>query len=92
MPAHASAIPNSIPRAALVTGGGKRLGRAIALALAEAGFDVAVHFNASRGEAEATCDAIRHRGRRAMLLQADLAREAETLSLIPAATAASTLR
>jgi NAD(P)-dependent dehydrogenase (short-subunit alcohol dehydrogenase family) len=40
-------IPETIPRAALVTGGAKRLGRAMALALAGAGFDVAVHYGAS---------------------------------------------
>ncbi len=36
-------IAPTIPRAALVTGGAKRLGRAMVLALAEAGFDVAIH-------------------------------------------------
>ena len=36
-------IPSGIPRTALVTGGAKRLGRAMAIALAEAGFDVALH-------------------------------------------------
>ena len=49
-----SSIPASIPRVALVTGGAKRLGRAISLALAEAGFDVAVHYAASREAAEET--------------------------------------
>lgn len=37
-------IPSAIPRAALVTGGAKRLGRAMALALAGAGFDIALHY------------------------------------------------
>ena len=36
-------FPPSIPRAALVTGAAQRIGRTIALALAEAGFDIAVH-------------------------------------------------
>ena len=42
MPPQVDVIPTSIPRAALVTGGGKRLGRAIALALATHGFDIAI--------------------------------------------------
>lgn len=82
------AIPSSIPRAALVTGGAQRIGRAIALALAGAGFDVAVHCNASRTACEDTCAAIRDRGRHAVVLQADLADETQTADLLPAATAA----
>ncbi|HYF09981.1 MAG TPA: SDR family oxidoreductase [Acetobacteraceae bacterium] len=64
------------------------MGRAIALALAEAGFDVAVHFAASREEAEQTAEAIRALGRRAAVLLADLAKEAEAAALLPAAQAA----
>lgn len=82
------AISAAIPRTALVTGGAQRIGRAIALTLAGAGFDVAVHCNASRAACEDTCAAIRAQGRRATLLQADLADEAQTASLLPAATAA----
>ncbi len=81
------AIPASIPRAALVTGGAKRLGRALSLSLAEAGFDIAVHYATSAGEAEATADAVRALGRRAVTLRADLAREAEVAALIPGAIA-----
>jgi len=81
------AIPTTIPRAALVTGGAQRIGRAIALALAGAGFDVAVHCNASRTECEDTCAAIRQRGRRAMVLQADLADEAQAAGLLQSAAA-----
>jgi NAD(P)-dependent dehydrogenase (short-subunit alcohol dehydrogenase family) len=79
-------IPDTIPRTALVTGGAKRLGRAIALSLAGAGFDVALHFGSSEAEAEATAQEIRALGRRAHPLRADLAREAQVQSLVPAAT------
>lgn len=81
-------IPQTIPRRALVTGGAKRLGRAIAVALADAGFDVAVHYAASATDAEATAGEIRARGRRTATLRADLAREAEMADLVPAAAAA----
>ena len=81
------AIPPSIPRAALVTGGAKRIGRAIALALAEAGFDVAVHHGNSGAEAEETAAAIRALGRRSVTLRAELGREAEVEALLPDATA-----
>ena len=47
-------ISPDIPRAALVPGAGKRIGRAIALALADAGFAVAVHCRDSVAEAEVT--------------------------------------
>jgi NAD(P)-dependent dehydrogenase (short-subunit alcohol dehydrogenase family) len=80
--------PDVLPRAALVTGGAKRLGRAMALALAEAGFDVAIHYAASRDEAESAAAAIRALGRRAVTLRADLAREAEVEPLVADATAA----
>jgi NAD(P)-dependent dehydrogenase (short-subunit alcohol dehydrogenase family) len=73
---------------ALVTGAGKRLGRAMALYLASRGHDVAVHYASSRDEAEAVANEIRAMGRRAQAFQADLLVEAETEALIPAATAA----
>src|SRR6185312_13964306 len=82
------AISPEIPRAALVTGGAKRLGRAIALALADAGFDVAVHCHASTAEAEQTCEDIRRRGRRTRLLVADLADEPAVARLVPEAAGA----
>lgn len=70
---------------ALVTGAGKRLGRAMALYLAGRGHDVAVHYSASSEEAEAVAAEIRALGRRAQTFQADLLVEAETQALIPAA-------
>ncbi|WP_431281568.1 SDR family oxidoreductase [Humitalea sp. 24SJ18S-53] len=81
-------IAPAIPRTALVTGGARRLGRAIALALAGAGFDVAIHFSTSDQDAEATATDIRALGRRAVTLRADLTQEADTTALLPAATAA----
>lgn len=67
---------------ALVTGAGKRLGRAMALYLGARGFDVAVHFAASGDEAEETANALRAMGRKAVTLQADLLVEAESSGLI----------
>ncbi len=83
-----SIIPATIPRVALVTGAGQRLGRAIALALADAGFDVCVHCRASVQAAEQTAEAVRARGRCAAVLRADLGLEADTEGLLPAARAA----
>lgn len=72
---------------AIVTGGARRLGRAMALELAGQGWDVAVHCHRSRDEAEALAVRIRAIGRRAAVLQADLADEAATAQLIAACTA-----
>ena len=70
-----ASIAPAIPRAALVTGGAKRLGGAIALALADASFDVAVHCHRSTAAAEEIAAGIRARARRACVLSADLAEE-----------------
>lgn len=80
--------PRIRPGAALVTGGGRRIGRAIGLRLARAGFDIAVHYRSDAEAAESLAGEIRGLGRRAAVLRADLAVEAETRDLIPAATAA----
>lgn len=60
-------------RKALVTGGAKRLGRAFALALADAGADVVVHYGRSDSDAEAVVGEIRSKGRKAEAVRADLA-------------------
>ena len=78
-------IDAAIPRAALVTGGARRIGRAVAVALADAGFAVAVHCNDSEDEARATAASL---PTRAAVLRADLSREDETASLVAQATAA----
>lgn len=72
---------------ALVTGAGKRLGRAMALYLAGRGYDVAVHYAGSQAGADATVAEIIAMGRRAVALQADLLVEARTETLIPRAVA-----
>ncbi len=74
--------------AALVTGGGRRLGRAIALALAAEGHPVAVHCRTSRDAAEATAAAIRDAGGHAAVLAADLSDEAQTAALAAEASRA----
>jgi NAD(P)-dependent dehydrogenase (short-subunit alcohol dehydrogenase family) len=76
-------IREEIPRLALVTGGAKRLGRAIALALAEAGFDLAIHYNGSEEEAAGLAAEITRLGRRCAAFQADLMQEAEVAALLP---------
>jgi NAD(P)-dependent dehydrogenase (short-subunit alcohol dehydrogenase family) len=76
-------IPAAIPRVALVTGGARRLGRAIAVELARHGFDVAIHCNSSLDEALETDAQITALGRRTAVLQADLTDEAQVNHLIP---------
>lgn len=71
---------------ALVTGAGQRLGQAMAVALAEDGFDVAIHYQSSRDGAEATAKAVEACGRRFVLVQADLGDERSTSELIDKAT------
>jgi len=74
-------------RAALVTGG-KRIGSAVARALAEGGADVAVVYNRSREEAEETARAISALGRRGVALQADLSAAAACAKVVDEAAAA----
>jgi NAD(P)-dependent dehydrogenase (short-subunit alcohol dehydrogenase family) len=66
----------------LITGAAKRLGRAIALDLAAAGWNVALHYNTSKADAENAADAVRAQGVQAALLQADLAQEEQNQALI----------
>jgi NAD(P)-dependent dehydrogenase (short-subunit alcohol dehydrogenase family) len=69
----------------LVTGAGKRLGREMALYLARRGYDVAVHYAASRKEAEEVVKEITAMGRRACALRADLLIESQVEKLVPMA-------
>ena len=74
--------------AALVTGAGRRVGQAIAVALAQAGCDVAVHYHGSAEGAQETARAVEQAGRRAKLLQADLSDAAAARKLPDQAAAA----
>jgi pteridine reductase len=60
-------------RVALVTGGAVRVGRAISSALAEDSYRLVIHYNSSRGPADALVDEIRARGGEAVAIGADLA-------------------
>jgi NAD(P)-dependent dehydrogenase (short-subunit alcohol dehydrogenase family) len=68
---------------ALVTGGAKRIGRAIALALAADGWDIAVHYGRSATEAAETVRAVTALGRRAAAFDCDLA-DATAVRALPA--------
>jgi len=74
-------------RTALVTGGAKRIGREIALAMARAGANVVVHYRSSAAEAEGLADELRQTGVHAWTIQADFADATQTQSLIDRATA-----
>ena len=78
----------ALPRAALITGAAKRLGRAMAEDLARAGFAVAVHYNTSAGAAKEVARAIATRGGKAVAFKADLAKENEVKTLVARATKA----
>lgn len=73
--------PNPV---ALVTGGGVRVGRAIALGLAESGYDLVVSYNSSSKGADELALASRQHGRRVLTVQADLSRESGALVLAAA--------
>ncbi len=74
-------------RRALVTGGAVRVGRAISLALGEAGYDVAIHFASSAAAASEVEAAIREVGGRAATLEANLTQPREAEGLVARAIA-----
>jgi len=75
-------------KSALVTGGAQRIGRAIALALAHAGADVAITYRTSQAEARQTSDEIAALGRTALTVECDVRSEASVRAAVAAAAAA----
>jgi 3-oxoacyl-[acyl-carrier protein] reductase len=71
-------------KVALVTGGGRGIGKAITLALAEAGCDIAVNYVSREADARQTADAIRAMGRRALVVRGDVAKSADVAALVAA--------
>jgi pteridine reductase len=78
-------LPMNLPlqgRVALVTGAAKRLGRAVALRLAEEGADVVIHYRSSQAEAQDAVKEIEKHGRRAVAIAADLSEVSEIKRLV----------
>jgi len=73
---------NFIPSVALVTGGAVRVGKVIALSLARAGYDIALHYCSSQEEAKKTASLIEKEGRKVTLHKYDLADVSQCSALI----------
>ena len=76
-------------KVALITGSGKhRIGNVVAMALADRGYDIALHYNRSAEEAQETVAELEQKGVRAAAFQADVANETDVARLFDAALAA----
>ncbi|BAU27563.1 3-oxoacyl-[acyl-carrier-protein] reductase [Aneurinibacillus soli] len=69
-------------KVALVTGGSRGIGRAIALTLAEAGADVAINYAGNEAAARETADAVTALGRKAIMIKADVANATEVDAMV----------
>ncbi len=83
-----NAGPPPPPRTLLVTGGSRGIGAATARLAAARGWDVAINYTRDSAAAEAVAGEVRAAGRRALLLQADVADEAQVLAMFQALDAA----
>jgi NAD(P)-dependent dehydrogenase (short-subunit alcohol dehydrogenase family) len=79
--------PAPASRVLLVTGGSRGIGAATALRAARAGWDVALNYTRDAQAAQAVADGVRAAGRRALVVQADVAQEAEVLAMFAAVDA-----
>jgi len=77
-------VPKLEQRVALVTGASRGIGRAVAIALAEAGASVAINYRVQKGAAEEVRASIRSLGRPAVTLQADVSLSADVEQLVEA--------
>ena len=68
--------------AALVTGGARRIGRALVATAAEAGYDVAIHVRTMDDEAESAAGEVRAHGRKATILTCDLRQEPAVVGMV----------
>lgn len=71
-------------RVALVTGGSRGIGRAICVALAKRGVDIAINYNTQRNHADDLAEEIRRLGRNALVVQGDVSSEADVAAMINA--------
>ena len=71
-------------KVALVTGGSRGIGRACALALAQAGADVAVNYRERQDAAREVCSLVERLGRRALPIQADVSQSSEVSRMVKA--------
>ncbi|MBP9854293.1 MAG: SDR family oxidoreductase [Candidatus Omnitrophica bacterium] len=73
----------SLRQCALVTGGSKRIGKAISIKLAEMGYDIAIHYNNSKKEARDLSNELKEKGAEADIFSCDLNDRDQTKNLIP---------